>query len=73
MIDNVWYDIGITMLGLTLILFVYTLPSCIAYMRDHRNLIKIATVNVLFGFLIIPWIIMLLYASFSQTKGATSE
>ena len=73
MFDSIWFDVGLTMMGLTVFLFIYTFPTFIAYMRDHRNLIKIMVVNVLFGFLIVPWIVMLLYASFSQSKGATSE
>ena len=73
MFDSIWFDVGLTMMGLTVFLFIYTFPTFIAYMRDHRNLIKIMVVNVLFGFLIVPWIVMLLYASFSQPEGYTSE
>ena len=71
--QNIWLDVGLTMVGLTVLLFIYTFPTFIAYMRGHKNWIKIMTVNVLVGFLIVPWIVMLLYASFSQPKGATSE
>lgn len=71
--DSIWFDVWITFIGLMGFLFVYTLPSFIAYMRDHKNMTNIMVVNILFGFLIIPWIIVLLYATFSQTKGAASE
>lgn len=73
MIDNAWYDIGMTMLGLFVVLFVYTFPSCVAYMREHPNTFKIMVVNVLFGFLVIPWIILLAYAAYPIKKEQSSE
>lgn len=66
--DSIWFDVWITFVGLTLFLFVYTFPSFVAYMRDHKNLVNIMVVNVLFGFLVLPWIIMLVYATMSAAN-----
>lgn len=71
--ESVWYDVGITMLGLMLILFIYTLPSFIAYVKEHPNTFKITVTNVLFGFLVIPWIVLLAYAAYPVKKEQPNE
>ena len=66
--DSVIFDLGITMLGLTVVLFVYTLPSFIAYMRHHHHFGRILAINVLTGVLILPWIGALVWASSSTSQ-----
>lgn len=64
--QSVVYDVGLTMLGMTVFLLIYTLPAFVAYVRDHKHFIRILTVNVLFGFLVLPWLVMLAYASLTH-------
>lgn len=72
MMDNVWYDMGVTMFGMFVFLLAYALPSFIAYVRDHKRFKLILLVNILFGFFILPWVWTLLWATSTQT-GATNE
>lgn len=67
MMDAV-YDIGITMLGLSLVLFVYTLPAFVAYMRHHKHFGRILALNVFTGVLVLPWFATLAWAALTSSK-----
>jgi hypothetical protein len=57
------YGIGLPTLLLIIAGFVlYFIPSFIAFRRDHRHAIGIMLLNVLAGWLVLPWIASLLWA-----------
>lgn len=66
--QSVVYDVGLTMMGLTVFLLVYTLPTFVAYVRYHKHVGKILFVNVLLGFLVLPWFATLIWAAFTNPK-----
>lgn len=66
--QSVVHDIGLTVLGLTVFLLIYTLPAFVAYVRDHQHFGRILTINVLLGFLVLPWLATLGYAALSNKK-----
>lgn len=73
MMDSIWVDVGMTMAGLSLFLFIYTFPSFVAYMRYHKHLGRIMFVNVIFGFLVLPWFATLLWAALTNPKEQMNE
>jgi hypothetical protein len=48
---------------LILIVAIYMLPTLIAFARDHPRRGTIALINVLFGWTLIVWIIVFVWAS----------
>jgi hypothetical protein len=51
-----------TTLVLAAILFLYFLPSVIAYWRGHREVVTIAFLNVLVGWTALGWAVLFLCA-----------
>lgn len=53
---------------MTVISSIYIAPWAIAYVRQHRNLIPIAIVNITFGWMLLGWIGALAWAFSDQNK-----
>jgi hypothetical protein len=51
---------------LALIVFLYLLPSLLAFARDHPSQRAITVLNVLFGWTLIGWILLFLWATLGQ-------
>ncbi len=49
-------------------LLIYTLPTVIAYNRDHENLPAIAMTNLLFGWTFLGWGIAIIWAFTSNVR-----
>jgi len=41
---------------------IYALPSYLAYKREHHNKVAILALNILLGWLLLPWIACLIWA-----------
>ena len=52
---------------LALIVFLYLLPSLIGFARDHPSRRAITVLNVLFGWTLIGWVVLFLWASLSAS------
>lgn len=61
-----WLFVG--SLGVTLGLAVYGLPTIVAIIRKSPNIALIATVNLVLGFLFVPWWIALAMALWSTDR-----
>lgn len=46
----------------SLLFFIYFLPSIIAYRKKQPNFSSILALNILLGWLLIPWVIALVWA-----------
>ncbi len=53
-----WAELGV----ITLIFFVYFLPSLIGFMRNHKNKLAIFLLNLLWGWTIRGWTAALIWS-----------
>jgi hypothetical protein len=58
-----------TILILMAIVLIYMLPTLIAFSRDHLRRHDIAVLNIIFGWTLIGWIAVFLWASLARTPG----
>jgi hypothetical protein len=56
-----------TVLTLIAIVLIYMLPTFIAFSRDHLRRHDIAVLNIIFGWTLIGWIAVFLWASLART------
>jgi hypothetical protein len=63
MLDNTY-----TVILLMLIAILYMLPTVIAYGRDIPQRRKITVINILFGWTLIAWVIIFLWAMSAETQ-----
>ena len=56
---------------LLIVLFfgIYFLPVFVAYMREHRNEVSIAVVNLFLGWTLVGWVVALAWAFSAGDKG----
>lgn len=53
---------------LTGMLVLYVVPSVVAYVRDHQNLMPILILNLFFGWTLLGWVICLAWSFTSDVK-----
>ena len=54
------------------LLAIYFVPTIIAVVRDHRQTVPIVVVNVVLGWLLIPWFIALIWSiNYQEKRDAT--
>ncbi|HEX5319333.1 MAG TPA: superinfection immunity protein [Stellaceae bacterium] len=56
------YDTATTAVILAVIVLLYILPTILAYGRDHPHRQSLALVNILFGWTLIGWVGVFLWA-----------
>lgn len=57
-----------SVLMLLAIALIYMLPTIIAFAREHRRRQDVVVANVIFGWTLIGWIVVFLWASFAATE-----
>lgn len=63
-------DILIFILMFAVLIYVYFIPSIIAVKRDHKNGLPIALLNLFLGWLFIPWVVAICWATTAQETKA---
>lgn len=61
------YDNTIFVITLMVIVIIYMLPTLIAYARDIPQRQTIGVLNIVFGWTLIGWVIMFLWALMAET------
>jgi hypothetical protein len=61
------FDSTATILMLMAIVLIYMLPTFVAFAREHPRRHDIAVVNILFGWTLIGWIAVFLWATLTET------
>jgi len=51
-----------------LLLGIHFLPTFVAFVREHRHAVLILVLNVFFGWTIIGWLVLLIWASVGEEK-----
>lgn len=59
---------GITMFFLFIIVLVYFVPFLVAYMRGHKAKLAIFMANLFLGWILLPWVFILIWACNSNVK-----
>ena len=49
-------------------LFMYMLPTVVAWRRGHRNTLAIAALNILTGWTVIGWVVTLVWSLTANTR-----
>lgn len=62
------FDVVYVLPPIALGIYLYILPSLVAYRRDHRNLVPIIIVNLAFGWTLIGWIAALVWATATRPE-----
>ncbi len=57
-----------TVIVMALIVLIYLLPTLIAYSREHPQRAGIAVLNIVFGWTLIGWIVVFLWASLARVE-----
>jgi T4 superinfection immunity protein len=60
------FDSTTTVIMLIIVVFIYLLPTIIAFGRDHRRRMDVAVVNILFGWTLIGWFACFFWAAFGR-------
>jgi hypothetical protein len=55
--------------GLLFLIFMYFVPTIVAYRRRHQNAFAIFVLNLFLGVTVLGWIVALVWASTNSTKG----
>jgi len=66
-------DILIVMIAFLAFVFVYLLPSLVAYFRRHRNANSICVVNLFFGWTLVGWVLCLAWSVSSNVYEAPAS
>lgn len=59
---------SITMFFLIIIVFVYFIPFLVANMRGHKAKLAIFMANLFLGWILLPWVFILIWACNSNVK-----
>nr|UVN10887.1 MAG: superinfection immunity protein [Bacteriophage sp.] len=59
---------GITMFFLIIIVLVYFIPFLVAHMRNHKAKLAIFMANLFLGWILLPWVFILIWACNSNVK-----
>ena len=52
-----------------LLLGIHFLPTFVAFVREHRHAVLILVLNIFFGWTIIGWLVLLIWAAVGEEKG----
>ena len=58
-----------TLFGISLVILAilaYFLPFIVSCANDHKNWVQIGIINLLIGWMFIPWVLALVWASISN-------
>jgi hypothetical protein len=55
--------------GILLLLGIHFLPTFVAFVGNHRHSVLILVLNVLLGWTIIGWLVLLIWACVGEEKG----
>jgi hypothetical protein len=58
---------------LLLLLGIHFLPSFVAFIREQRHAVLILVLNIFFGWTIIGWLVLLIWAAVGEEKGPIYE
>ena len=58
---------------LLLLLGIHFLPTFVAVVRQHRHAVLILVLNIFFGWTIIGWLVLLIWAAVGEEKGPIYE
>lgn len=67
-----FYSIGMSLLFFIFLLFLYFIPSFVAFNRKHQSKLAILALNIFLGWTFIGWVISLVW-SLSGTTGNTDS
>ena len=56
-----------------LLLGIHFLPTFVAFVREHRHAVLILVLNVFFGWTIIGWLVLLIWAAVGEDRGVIYE
>ncbi|HYM73897.1 MAG TPA: superinfection immunity protein [Stellaceae bacterium] len=62
------FDSTTFMILIMLVLLLYLLPTLIAYGREHLHRQDVAIVNIVFGWTLIGWILVFLWAALGRVE-----
>ncbi|EEB7838033.1 superinfection immunity protein [Salmonella enterica subsp. enterica] len=54
-------------------IIIYVIPLIIALIRRHKSATMVVILNILFGWILLLWIILLIWASFGERKPAAPQ
>lgn len=55
---------------LLLLVGIHFLPSFVAFVREHRHAVLILVLNIFFGWTIIGWLVLLIWAAVGEERDA---
>jgi hypothetical protein len=61
-------EVGITIIVVTISLFLYFLPSAVSSARDHHNHLAIFMLTLFLGWTLLGWVLSLVWAC-TRTEG----
>ena len=62
-------EIGtVIVLSISVAIFIYVLPSIVAFNRTHQNRVAILWLNILLGWSLVGWVIALVWALTANTE-----
>ena len=62
------FDSTVTVILLAIIVLIYMLPTLIAFGRDHPRRGLILILNVIFGWTLLGWILIFLWAALGRSE-----
>lgn len=66
------FDSTTTVIMLAIVVFLYMLPTLIAFAREHRRRVDVAVLNILFGWTLIGWVLVFLWAALARPAAQTA-
>jgi hypothetical protein len=65
---EVMFDSTTTVIMVAIIVFIYMLPTIVAYGREHPRRLDIAVLNILFGWTLIGWFACFFWAALARVE-----
>jgi len=62
------FDNTATVLILLAVLFIYMLPTLVAFGREHPRRLDITVVNIIIGWTLIGWLVVFFWAALSRVE-----
>ena len=56
-----------------LVLGIHFLPTFVAFVREQRHAVLILVLNIFFGWTIIGWLVLLIWAAVGEERGVIYE
>jgi T4 superinfection immunity protein len=60
------FDSTTTIIMLILVVLIYMLPTLIAFGREHPHRMDVAVLNIIFGWTLIGWFVVFLWAALAR-------